>query len=63
MQKDQEFRFLNVADWGPITHQDKMEKFEPIADSMVEMIKAGEVDCLIFNGDIGYELNSNIHFH
>jgi metallophosphoesterase superfamily enzyme len=30
---------------------------------MVGMIKEGRADCLIINGDIGYELNSNVKFH
>jgi hypothetical protein len=39
MQRDQEFRFLHVADWGPITLPIKKERFESITGSMVEMIR------------------------
>jgi hypothetical protein len=62
MQSTNDFTFLHLADWGPITKVKAgkdIKKMKDITKSLTTLIDEKKIDCAIINGDIGYELNSN----
>lgn len=54
MQSGKEFKFLHLADWGPINDQDQRTKLKDISTHLTALINDQKIDAAIINGDIGY---------
>jgi len=58
---ERELKVLHVADWGNVGKYITTRK--PIIDTLVQLINEQNVEAVILNGDIGYEINTNGPHH
>ena len=60
MQEERTANFIHFADWSQINYHVHLPSIIPAIE---KILKNEHIDAIIINGDLGYEINYNVHHH